>query len=203
MTELLQFPGYLIHKEGYVTKNENIVSAHVGDKGYLCVNLYINKKNESHKLHRLIALAFIPNPNNLPCVDHINRDRTDNSIENLRWVTWAQNAQNRNAQSDNQSGHKHIYQTKDNFWGVRITINGVCEIHSAYKTLAQAIKVRDDFLRDGTRPNPAEMNLGATKQRYITFEQNKYRVRIKKNNLGYFESLEDAIFNRDAFLATL
>ena len=203
MTELYQFPGYLIYEDGYVSKDGRILPAHFSRKGYLLVNLSVNKKNEVHKLHRLIALALIPNPDNLPCVDHINRDRTDNSIENLRWVTWAQNAQNRKEQSDNKSGYKHIYQTKDKFWGVDITINGVHEIHSAYKTLAQAIKVRDDFLRDGTRPNPAEMNLGVTKQRHITIEQNKYRVRIKKNNLGYFGSLEEAIAARDAFLATL
>lgn len=54
--------------------------------GYFYVKLY--KKGVSHivVLHRLVAQAFIPNPDNLPEVDHINRDRTDNRVENLRWA---------------------------------------------------------------------------------------------------------------------
>ena len=59
-------------------KNEN---------GY-CV-LTLSKDGEQHKfkVHRLVATAFIPNPYNKPEVDHINHDRTDNSVENLRWAT--------------------------------------------------------------------------------------------------------------------
>ena len=59
--------------------------------GYLCVRL-----NEKTFLkHRLIALQFISNPDNLPQVDHINRIRTDNRIENLRWCNNVQNSNNR------------------------------------------------------------------------------------------------------------
>lgn len=47
-----------------------------------------------HLIHRLIAEAFIPNPDNLYYVDHINGNKTDNSIENLRWTTNAQNGFN-------------------------------------------------------------------------------------------------------------
>lgn len=65
-----------------------------GTKGYCFVNLNINGKTYSKKVHRLVADAFIPNPYNKPCVDHINTIRTDNRAENLKWATYKENANN-------------------------------------------------------------------------------------------------------------
>lgn len=62
--------------------------------GYLKVNLYKNKKGKSYPVHKLVALAFIPNPENKPQIDHINTIRDDNRIENLRWVTPKENSNN-------------------------------------------------------------------------------------------------------------
>ena len=55
---------------------------------------YIQLRGKHYLFHRVIAMAFIPNPNNLPQIDHINRIRTDNRIENLRWVTPKENNDN-------------------------------------------------------------------------------------------------------------
>ena len=57
-------------------------------KGYLIVNLsseYI--KHKQMFVHRAVALAFIPNPDNLPQVNHINHNKSDNNVENLEWCT--------------------------------------------------------------------------------------------------------------------
>lgn len=49
--------------------------------------VHIGRKNQNKKIHRLVAEAFIPNPENKPTVAHINRNRIDNRVENLRWAT--------------------------------------------------------------------------------------------------------------------
>ena len=63
------------------------------NKGYLTVT--VDGKN--CKKHRLIALQFLPNPNNLPEVDHINRDRTNYHLDNLRWISSSGNQRNKTA----------------------------------------------------------------------------------------------------------
>tara|TARA_R110002020_G_scaffold173645_1_gene364560 strand:+ start:2822 stop:3256 length:435 start_codon:yes stop_codon:yes gene_type:complete len=62
---------------------------------YLAVVLCIEGKLYNFYIHRLLALQFIDNPNNLPCVDHIDRDTQNNSLDNLRWVTYSQNSRNK------------------------------------------------------------------------------------------------------------
>lgn len=74
--------------------------------GYIEISLSKNGKHKSHLLHRLVAEAFIPNPEDKPCVDHINTDRSDNVVwlnqdgsvnydkTNLRWVTPKENQNN-------------------------------------------------------------------------------------------------------------
>lgn len=59
--------------------------------GYPTVSLCKNSKQHNHKIHRLVAQAFIPNPDNKPCVDHIDADRANNNVVNLRWVTYQEN----------------------------------------------------------------------------------------------------------------
>ena len=62
------------------------------------------------KVHRLLALTFIDNPKNLPCVDHIDRNRDNNDIMNLRWVSWRGNSLNSTHYLNRQG---YICQTND------------------------------------------------------------------------------------------
>jgi hypothetical protein len=61
---------------------------------YLGVTLVKDSTKERFYIHRLVASAFIPNNDNLPCVDHINTERYDNRVLNLRWCTYLQNSLN-------------------------------------------------------------------------------------------------------------
>ena len=62
--------------------------------GYLMVDLCKNSQRTHYLIHRLVAEAFIPNPSNLPCIDHINTIKTDNMVENLRWCSCKENMNN-------------------------------------------------------------------------------------------------------------
>ena len=59
--------------------------------GYQIIPLNKNSKKYMKKIHRLVAEAFIPNPENKPCIDHINCCVDDNRVVNLRWVTIVEN----------------------------------------------------------------------------------------------------------------
>ena len=78
-------------KMGVLVLQERILSPGV-NKGYPRMLLYDSKGRKANfSIHRLVANAFIPNPDGKPCIDHINGIRTDNRVENLRWCTSAEN----------------------------------------------------------------------------------------------------------------
>lgn len=58
-----------------------------GRNGYLQVRLYDNNRAKTIEIHTLVARAFISNPNNFKCINHLNGDKTDNNVENLEWCT--------------------------------------------------------------------------------------------------------------------
>lgn len=59
--------------------------------GYKNVTIFANKKEYTFKVHRLVAMAFLPNPENLPIVNHKNMKVDDNRVENLEWCTYSYN----------------------------------------------------------------------------------------------------------------
>lgn len=90
------YPLYDITEDGTVinTRTNKALKPIVTKKGYLQVNLSINGNRKACLIHKLVAEAFIPNPDNLPEVDHINTIRSDNRVSNLRWVTRKENENN-------------------------------------------------------------------------------------------------------------
>ena len=75
------------------TGKEGIMEPHDNGKGYLRVQLCKNGKGKWYRINRLVALAFIPNPDNLPEVNHIDKDKTNNKVENLEWCTTQYNVE--------------------------------------------------------------------------------------------------------------
>lgn len=71
----------------------------IASNGYYTVSLRKGKGGETKTVHRLVATVFIPNPNNLPCVNHKDEDRLNNSVCNLEWCTQKYNTKYGTAQS--------------------------------------------------------------------------------------------------------
>lgn len=74
-------------------RKERIMSKRKNDDGYYIAKLNLNKISKSISIHRLVAQAFIPNPLNLPEVNHKDCNRTNNCVNNLEWCTHTDNIQ--------------------------------------------------------------------------------------------------------------
>lgn len=85
------FENYQVSTWGRVRNKDKILKPYVTEKGYLKINLYKNGTCSKNRVNRLVAQAFIPNPDNLPQVDHLDGNKWNNSISNLRWVNNATN----------------------------------------------------------------------------------------------------------------
>lgn len=81
------------HGEVYSYYLDGIKSQHLGKRGYYVTDLSLNGVRKNCKVHRLVALTFLENPNKLPFVNHIDSNRLNNNISNLEWCTPLENVQ--------------------------------------------------------------------------------------------------------------
>jgi hypothetical protein len=112
---------------------------------YTRIGLRKNDKTSCLYLHRLMAIQFIPNPLDLPEVDHTDRDSLNNSLNNLRWVDRRANMNNRKLKS--KTGETNIYLHRTRF-AVRVFTNCKIVCYKSFKTLEEAVLHRDKFVRD-------------------------------------------------------
>lgn len=83
-----EFCEYEVSNMGRVRKGEKILKAQKDSGGYMYVALrHNNDKPVNRSIHRLVAIAFIPNPDNLPQVNHKDETKTNNNLDNLEWCT--------------------------------------------------------------------------------------------------------------------
>lgn len=96
----------------------------VKSSGYVDTSLHKNGEALQKSVHRLVAQAFIPNPENKRCVNHIDNNPTNNHVSNLEWVTYKENAQHR----DNQMRGAFQRQWGENNVSAKLTLKTVLEI---------------------------------------------------------------------------
>ena len=90
------YPNYQVSNLGRIWSkiSQKYMKSQKDACGYLRIQLRaINGKVKTEKIHRLVAITFIDNPNNLPEVNHINHIRDDNRVDNLEWVTHKENCE--------------------------------------------------------------------------------------------------------------
>lgn len=115
---ILGFENYQVSNTGMVRNaiTGRMLKQRKDKYGYLVVALYKRSSNKWIKVHRLVALAFIPNPENKPCVNHKNEIKDCNAVWNLEWMTVAENnAYGTRASriSKAQKGRSHDYMKGD------------------------------------------------------------------------------------------
>lgn len=133
------FDNYQVSTNGQIKnkRTQKIINGSLDKYGYLRTRIKGNDgKSHDKYMHRVVAETFIENPEGKPTVDHISRNRTDNSIENLRWATMKE--QNLNKGKANREKHPIIQKLDDNE-----------KIIGEYITYAEA--VRSEIEPDDTR----------------------------------------------------
>lgn len=155
--EIKDYPGYYAddsgkiysRKSGKLKEKKQFPKTH----GYMYVALYHNNKRYYPRVHRVMASTFIPNPNNLPEVNHKDEDKTNNRVNNLEWCTSKDNkiygsrrekiarkVSDPNIQRvNNTSGRKGVFKTRWNTW--KVTFNR--KYLGTFKTFDEAVKVRE------------------------------------------------------------
>lgn len=154
MKDIVGYEGmYAIEEDGRIWsyKTQRYLIHQLTKDNYYRVGLCKDSSRKKYLIHRLIALTYIPNPENKPFIDHIDRNRTNNSINNLRWVSRLENNQNTTVHKDNSTNEINIgFDKRRNTFRVRITRNGKAQ-HKYIKTLQEAIVYRDKQLNPATR----------------------------------------------------
>ena len=141
------YPIYSISSMGRVknSKTGRILKQACDKNGYLRVVLCMNRFRKMYLTHRLVAEAFIINAENKRTVDHINKTRNDNRVNNLRWATTEENNRNKNVYHKSKTGISGVWRNeKKSKWQVYIRYKQRLIHLGFFIDFEQAVKARRD-----------------------------------------------------------
>ncbi len=140
---ITDFENYEVSNMGNVRviKTKKILNLGYGTGGYCKVELYFAGKRVTKRIHRLVAETFLENPDDKSCVDHIDNNRLNNNLTNLRYATKNENQQNRKLNINNTSGQKGVIRIK-NKWHAYIGIDGILVHLGSFTNKEDAIQAR-------------------------------------------------------------
>ena len=150
----LGFKKYQIYKNGNIEniKTKKILKKNKNRNGYYTIRIN-NDSNikKTLKIHRLLGLCFIKNNNikEKTEIDHIDRNKQNNKLSNLRWITHQQNCLNKNKYRNTKNYYRNIYyDEKRNNYRVQIRRKGKFILNQRVESLEEAIEVRDEYLEE-------------------------------------------------------
>jgi hypothetical protein len=129
---------YFISNTGVIRRGTKILNGYTRPDGYKTIRI----GGQNCYFHRLVALCFIPNPNNFTEVDHIDLNPSNNNVENLRWAD--RSIQSKNRKTHTTTGKKYIVMIKNNFYDFDYRLNGI-RYTKLFKTLEEAVQYRNNF----------------------------------------------------------
>ena len=158
-----------------------ILHQYPDDRGYLWVKLHDLKSKKTVKVHRLVGNAFIPNPNNLPCINHKDEDKTNNMVDNLEWCS-------------------HLY---NNLYGTHLekisrALKGIKRTEEMRKKLSETRQGK--HLSESTKAKLSKLNSGANNPNYGKPRSNETKRKIGEKQKGKIVSEETKQKLREAAL---
>jgi hypothetical protein len=183
------FENYLVSTMGrlYNKTNKRYIYGNLNNYGYIRVDLRKDGKGTKKYMHVLVAIAFIPNPSNLPMVDHHDTDRSNNKLVNLRWASSSQNGMNKKKRMGTSSKFKGVcWKKKANKWEASIKVNQVKmylglftdedEAGRAYNTKAKEIFGLFALLNDIPDKIPDEVSDDSDSETDYEFDENDIEI---------------------------
>jgi hypothetical protein len=137
---------YSVSNMGRVRGPRKILIGFISNAGYQIISMHVNKTHIKKTVHRLVAEAFVENPNNDNVVDHINMNKTDNRVENLRWVSHSDNNLNSHCKSREMFGIRW-HKRGSGYYEIRFGKRGNEKSYGTAITLEEAKQKRDEALR--------------------------------------------------------
>ena len=145
--EVVGYPNYLIYDDGRVygkTKN-TFLKPYTTNTGYEVVDLFCNGKRKKFLVHRLVALHYLEKIEGLEIVDHIDQNKKNNNVSNLRFSNKSLNGYNRGSQCNNKLGHKNIFFCNTHKVYIhKVKVNGKSK-SKRFKTLEECIQYKNNF----------------------------------------------------------
>lgn len=194
-------------KYPFVSK-ERMLKAHVNNRGYYKINLYLNRKMKTIEIHQLLAITFL---NHIPCgselvVDHIDTNKLNNNVDNLRIVTSRINSNRKHIKSSSQyTGVTLSVSSKK--WTAQVYVNGKHKYLGSFDSEEEASLYYENALKNNLIGLPIEVKKPNWTSNYIGVSWVKDRekwlasisIKGKVKNLGLFNTeIEASIVYKEA-----
>jgi hypothetical protein len=141
------YPSYEVSNSGVVRRKtiDTVLKQTPNRKGYLRVGLCKNGVSTTKEVHRLVGNAFIPREEGKNILDHIDhKNKLNNHVSNLRWVTCSQSNINKGLKSNNTSGYKGVsFHKQSGLWAAYINVNGKRTSLRTHNTAEDAARAYD------------------------------------------------------------